>query len=162
MLAKQPTPRVVLVIVNKNGHPYVYDCVRSVLNTEYRPFEVVFFDNASVDGSYLIVKEICARKDNVLFLRSPREISLARATNLAVDAASSNAEYIGFLDSDVVVTPGLACSARGYRGIESKHRSLPVTTGTGRAARYDRWDWRFRGLPRARDVEAFRYEDNPS
>jgi GT2 family glycosyltransferase len=106
MSAKQPRPSVALVIVNKNGHPHVYDCVKSVLKTEYRPFEVVFFDNASTDGSHLTVKEMCARNDNVLLLRSPREISLARATNLAVDAAAQDAEYIGLLDSDVLVTPG--------------------------------------------------------
>ena len=95
---------MLLVIVNKNGDPHVYDCVRSVLNTDYYPFEVVFFDNASADGSDLIVKEICRQKDNVLLLRSPREIPLARATNIAVGAASHRTEYIGFLDSDVVVT----------------------------------------------------------
>lgn len=105
-MPKQPAPRVLLVIVNKNGHPHVYDCVRSVLNTDYRPFEVVFFDNASVDGSHLIVKEICGQNDNLLLLRSPRDIPLARATNIAVDAASHKAQYIGFLDSDVVVTRG--------------------------------------------------------
>jgi GT2 family glycosyltransferase len=96
---------VLVVIVNKDGHPHVYDCVRSVLKTEYPAYEIAFFDNGSADGSDLAVKQICRQAKNFLLLRSRRAIPLTDATNLVVRVASRQAKYIALLDSDVIVSP---------------------------------------------------------
>jgi glycosyltransferase involved in cell wall biosynthesis len=45
-------PLVSIIILNYNGSGVVDRCVKSVLDTDYPNFEVIFVDNASVDGSY--------------------------------------------------------------------------------------------------------------
>jgi GT2 family glycosyltransferase len=103
ILLREPLPRVLVVVVNMNGNPYVSDCVKSILNTDYPNFDLLFFDGGSTDGSHLAVKEICRGKENVLLLRSHRTTPLTHATNLAIATANHRAEYVAFVDNDTIV-----------------------------------------------------------
>ncbi len=96
---------MLVVIVNRNGLPHVYDCMKSLLNTHYRAFDVVLFDNGSMDGSDVGVRDICRQDGRVLLLRSRRAMPLTRAANLAIRTAGRHAKYVALLDSDVVVRP---------------------------------------------------------
>lgn len=44
-------PLVSVIIVNYNGIAFVNECLRTVLNSQYDNFEVIFVDNGSTDGS---------------------------------------------------------------------------------------------------------------
>ncbi len=99
------SPKVSVVVINQNGSPFVVECIRSVLNTQYDNFQLVFFDNGSVDESHLAVKEICRSAENVLLLRSTRAMPVARAMNLAIRIAAGHARYVAHLDNDVIVFP---------------------------------------------------------
>ena len=63
-LSDEDAPRISVVILNFNGMRHLKRCLESVLNTEYPNFEVIFVDNASVDGSLNLVKRYFGWKQN--------------------------------------------------------------------------------------------------
>lgn len=46
-----------IIILNYNGKKFLKDCIDSVLAQSYQNFEIIFFDNASSDGSTEFVKQ---------------------------------------------------------------------------------------------------------
>mgnify|MGYP001284853850 FL=1 len=45
------------VIVNcYNGEEYLENCLNSILNQNFKNFEIIFFDNASTDNTNNIIK----------------------------------------------------------------------------------------------------------
>ena len=50
ILAKK-NMKISVIIVNYNGKGYLKDCLDSVLKTDFKDFEVIVVDNASIDGS---------------------------------------------------------------------------------------------------------------
>lgn len=50
------TPVISVIVVNYNGLPYIDKCLTSILNQDYKNYEVIFVDNASTDGSLEFVK----------------------------------------------------------------------------------------------------------
>ena len=57
-------------------------CVQSVLNTDYSNFEVIFVDNASVDGSYESIVASLEVIDDYFLLKIVRTKVLLKATIL--------------------------------------------------------------------------------
>ena len=49
-------PNVHILILNWNGKDYLYDCVKSVLNSNYQNFKVTVIDNGSSDNSIDLVR----------------------------------------------------------------------------------------------------------
>src|SRR5687768_4403046 len=49
--------QVSIIILNYNGKQFLKDCFESVLAQSYPDFEIIFFDNASDDGSIEYIKE---------------------------------------------------------------------------------------------------------
>jgi GT2 family glycosyltransferase len=49
--------QVSIIILNYNGKQFLKDCFESVMAQSYPDFEIIFFDNASADGSIEYVKE---------------------------------------------------------------------------------------------------------
>ena len=47
----QEDPLISVIINCKNGEKYLFESVNSVLNQSYENFEIIFFDNNSVDKS---------------------------------------------------------------------------------------------------------------
>ena len=56
----------VSVIVNyHNGEKYLENCIKSILNQNYKDFEVILWDNASTDNSKLR-KNLKIKESNIL------------------------------------------------------------------------------------------------
>ena len=49
-------PLVSILVLNWNGEDILEENIRSILSTNYRPFEVVVVDNASTDGSLALLR----------------------------------------------------------------------------------------------------------
>jgi len=98
------SPKVSLIVVNYNGaskfKELLLDCVRSVAETNYPNFEVIFVDNASVDSSGELIEQ---NFPNVRVLRLPANVGYAGAANAGLAHASG--DIIGILNNDLVVTP---------------------------------------------------------
>jgi len=67
-------PLVSVVVLNFNGNPVVYNCVDSILRSDYPNFEVIVIDNASTDGSYEKLREKFGFYQNIVFHRNERNM----------------------------------------------------------------------------------------
>jgi len=94
------TPEVSVIVNCLNGEAYLREALDSVVAQTYTDWEVVFWDNASGDGSAAIAK---GYGDRVRYFRSDETYSLGRARNLALRQARGR--YLAFLDCDDVWMP---------------------------------------------------------
>lgn len=89
-----------IVIVNWNSAAFLRDCLRSIYATASDvEFEVIVIDNASFDGSELIVR---GEFPAVKFIQSDKNLGFARANN--VGFAHSSGRNVLFLNPDTQLT----------------------------------------------------------
>ncbi|MDD5428211.1 MAG: glycosyltransferase [Candidatus Omnitrophica bacterium] len=87
---------LVSVIMNcKNGEEYLREAIDSVYAQTYGNWEIIFWDNASTDGSAAIAKSFDKR---LRYFKSDRAAALGAARNSAM--AEAGGQYLAFLDSD--------------------------------------------------------------
>ena len=94
------TPRVSVIMNCLNCERYLPEAIESVLAQSYDDWEIVFWDNASTDGSAGIARSYAT---GLLYFRSDETTPLGEARNRAMAQASG--EYIAFLDCDDVWLP---------------------------------------------------------
>jgi glycosyltransferase involved in cell wall biosynthesis len=89
-------PLVSIIMNCYNGQSYLSESVRSILDQTYKNFEVIFWDNRSIDNSANIYKSF---KDKRLkYYYAKKHTSLYEARNFAI--SKSRGEFISFLDTD--------------------------------------------------------------
>jgi len=91
---------VSVIILNFNGKRFLEDCIRSVLAQTYADFELIFFDNNSIDGSVKFVKENF-KDDRIKILESIENLGFAGGNNEALKHASN--DLIVLLNNDTIV-----------------------------------------------------------
>ena len=92
----QKNPLVSVIINCLNGEKYLYECIKSVLNQNYKKWEIVFFDNNSTDNSYSVLRKY--KDKRIKYFRSTKTHTLYKARNLAIK--KSKGKLISFLDTD--------------------------------------------------------------
>lgn len=94
VLGNQP---LVSVIVNcYNGEKYLRDAIDSVLAQKYQNWEIIFWDNQSIDRSAEVFKNYTDVR--LRYYYAPTHTMLYEARNYAIEKASG--EFIAFLDVD--------------------------------------------------------------
>jgi N-acetylglucosaminyl-diphospho-decaprenol L-rhamnosyltransferase len=92
-----------IIIVNFNTKELTINCIHSVFKeTLISPFEIIIFDNASVDGSALAIHQEFG--DRVHLITSRTNLGFAGGNNAAAQYATG--EYILLLNPDTVVLDG--------------------------------------------------------
>jgi glycosyltransferase involved in cell wall biosynthesis len=92
---------MVSIIMNcYNGEKYVREALDSVFAQTYPYFEVIFWDNCSVDQSAAIARSY---DDRVKYYYSGTNTSLGEARKIALEKATG--KYIAFLDIDDIYLP---------------------------------------------------------
>ena len=87
----------VSVIINcHNGEKYLKKCILSVINQKYQNFEIIFFDNYSLDQSKNIA--LGFGDERLKYFFSEKKIPLYQARNEALKETTG--EIIAFLDVD--------------------------------------------------------------
>ena len=87
----------VSIIMNcHNGEKYLNESLSSVINQNYKNWEVIFFDNCSTDKSYIIFKKFKDRR--IKYFRSKKKIELGLARKKALSKVTG--DFITFLDVD--------------------------------------------------------------
>ena len=85
------------VIVNfHNAEKYLSRCIQSVLTQNFKNFEIILWDNNSVDKSKKIIDTF--RDDRIKYFKNSSKENLYKARNMAIKKATG--EFIAFLDSD--------------------------------------------------------------
>ncbi len=94
------SPKVFVVILNKDGKECLPECLRGVFGLAYPNFEVVVVDNASRDGS---IED--ARRDfgRVHFILNRENLGFAAGMNIGIRfARSKGARFIWLMNNDAV------------------------------------------------------------
>lgn len=87
----------VSVIMNcYNGERFLREAIDSVLTQDFGDWELIFWDNASTDGSAAIVRSYDDTR--IRYMRGETNVPLGHARKLAV--AEARGTWIGFLDTD--------------------------------------------------------------
>lgn len=89
------TPAVSVIMNCLNGEMFLREAIESIYAQTSSDWEIVFWDNASTDGSAAIARSF---DDRLRYFRSDTTIPLYAARNRALEHARG--EFIGFLDTD--------------------------------------------------------------
>lgn len=93
-------PKVSIITVNFNGKRFLKDFFESLKNSLYSNFDLVFVDNASMDGSVAYVRE---NWPQVKIIDNQYNAGFSIANNNA--AKQTNGEYLFFLNNDTKIHP---------------------------------------------------------
>lgn len=89
---------VSVIIVNYNTKDLLVSCLSSIFsNTKDVSFEVIVFDNNSIDGS----KELFSEYDYIHYIYWGKNLGYGKANNIA--SASASGEFVFFLNPDTVL-----------------------------------------------------------
>jgi GT2 family glycosyltransferase/tetratricopeptide (TPR) repeat protein len=93
-----------IIIFTHNRLEQTKKCVKSIRNHTREPYEIIFVDNGSTDGTlnwlYCQVKE----NKNYRLIENKKNVGLAKGRNQGINL--SQGEFILLLDNDVVVSEG--------------------------------------------------------
>ena len=89
-------PKVSIIIPVYNGEKYILDSIQSIINQNYRNIEIVLINDASTDGSHLIISSI--NDPRIKYLINSKNVGVAESRNRGV--LESSGELIAFLDHD--------------------------------------------------------------
>jgi GT2 family glycosyltransferase len=91
---------VSIILVLFNQAALTWGCLRSILETAHRPFEVILVDNASTDETGLLLQRITGAR----VLRNPENLHFLRAANQG--AQSARGSWLLFMNNDTLLASG--------------------------------------------------------
>lgn len=89
-----------IIIVNYNGKKWIKNLFDSLLFQTYKNFEIIFVDNASIDGSIEFLKNNY-KDDRIKIIKSDKNLGFAGGNNLGIK--NSRGKYILLLNNDTWV-----------------------------------------------------------
>ena len=92
---------VSIIIVNWNGEQFLERCLTALMEQTLKPHEIILVDNASSDGSLEIVR----RFPSVRLIAIERNTGFAQGNNRAIEAASTESEWIALINPDAFADP---------------------------------------------------------
>ena len=95
-------PTVSIIVPVYNAEATISRCIESIINQEYRDFELLLIDDGSIDSSGTICDRYAA-EDSRIRLIHKENTGVSEARNMALDLACGT--YLQFLDSDDWITP---------------------------------------------------------
>jgi hypothetical protein len=104
------TPGIAVVIPNRNDVRYLERCLRSVLEQDDPPDEVVVIDDQSTDASVPLIRSLIAPHPRARLIESPVNLGTYGAVDKGL--AEVRSEYVLFLSANDFVLPGLFARAR--------------------------------------------------
>jgi glycosyltransferase involved in cell wall biosynthesis len=96
-------PLITIGLATFNAKDTAARALQSALAQTWRPLEIVIVDDASIDGTVAILKEIAARHSNVRILCNYRNGGIAAVRNQMIEEARG--ELLTFFDDDDVSVP---------------------------------------------------------
>lgn len=91
-------PFVSLVMSSYNSYLFLEKTVKSILNQTYRNFEFIIIDDASTDGSALLLEKLSAIDGRIVLVKNKTNVGLTKSLNIGIKKARG--EYIARIDAD--------------------------------------------------------------
>jgi len=94
-------PKVSVVCLNYQGRGVVENCLRSLINNNYKNMEIIFIDNNSTDGSYEISLNILKDYEKKVIVRNNKNLGFTKGYNAGMKLATG--EYLLLLNNDTIL-----------------------------------------------------------
>lgn len=94
-------PEISVIVPAYNSAPYLDQCVQSILDQDYKDFELILVDDGSTDDTLIKCKQWSETDRRIIVLHKENG-GLSDARNYGIDHA--NGEYLTFIDSDDYVS----------------------------------------------------------
>ena len=101
---------IAVVIPNRNDSRHIPRCIRSILEREDPPNELIIVDDQSTDNSVAVIRSLIAGQPHALLVENPVNLGTYGALDKGLEISSS--EYVLFLSANDFVLPGLFAHAR--------------------------------------------------
>ncbi len=103
-------PSIAVVVPNRNDAHYLPRCLRSILDQEIRPEELIVVDDHSTDDSVAIIQSLIVDDPRAQLVINPLNLGTNGALNEGLRRVRS--EYVLFLASNDFVLPGIFARAK--------------------------------------------------
>jgi glycosyltransferase involved in cell wall biosynthesis len=113
MLRQPPdtaTPKIAVIVPNHNDSRYIPRCIRSILEQEDPPDELILVDDQSTDNSVALIRSLIAGQSRARLIENP--VNLGTYGALDVGLKITRSEYVLFLSANDFVLPGIFARAR--------------------------------------------------
>ncbi|MEM2247842.1 MAG: glycosyltransferase, partial [Thermoproteota archaeon] len=82
MSSRVYSPEISVVILNYNGRRFLETCLKSLLNSTYKNFEIVVVDNGSKDDSVEYLKKNFSNNERVKIVQLGKNYGFAEGNNI--------------------------------------------------------------------------------
>lgn len=110
VLRQIATPGIAVIVPNYNDARYLPRCIRSVLDQEAPPDEMIIVDDKSTDNSLSLIRSMIAGQPRARLIENPTNLGVYGALDRGLDA--SHSDYVLFLSANDSVMPGIFAHAR--------------------------------------------------
>ncbi len=95
-------PLVSIIMLTRNALKFTRECIASIQKHTRYPYEIVFVDNGSRDGTKKYLRELVKKNDNFSLVSNKKNLGFAAGNNQGVEKA--NGRYVLLLNNDVHVS----------------------------------------------------------
>jgi glycosyltransferase involved in cell wall biosynthesis len=106
----RPTPGIAVIVPNRNDSRYLPRCIRSILEQQDSPDELIVVDDQSTDNSVAVIRSVIAGQPGARLIENPINLGTYGALDEGLKIARS--EYVTFLASNDFMLPGFLAHAR--------------------------------------------------
>lgn len=103
-------PRIAVIVPNRNDSRHLPRCIRSLLEQDDPPDELVVVDDQSTDNSVPLIRSLISGQPRARLLENRDRLGTYGAVDKGLEIARS--EYVLFLSANDFVLPGLFARAR--------------------------------------------------
>ncbi|MFA5644522.1 MAG: glycosyltransferase family 2 protein [Patescibacteria group bacterium] len=90
--------KLTVIITSYNNEKYLEECLESVLNQTYQPFEIIIIDDKSTDNSLPIIEKYKNNYKNIKAIYNEKNLGVTITRHLAIKEAQG--DHITTLDGD--------------------------------------------------------------
>lgn len=123
MLKAKKQQSVAVIILNWNGFKDTSECIESVLDNDYKNFNIIIVDNGSKNNDPVNLKKRFGSK--ILILKSKKNLGYCGGNNLgALYAQKKGFSYFIILNNDTLVEPKLISTL--VKAIQKDHKMAAI------------------------------------
>ena len=119
--------KVIVVTLNYNQNDYTIDCIKSLLNSDYKNFEICLIDNGSSYENYENLKSNLPKDKRLIIERLVDNVGYVRGVNHGINLAKNlDAEYFLIMNNDTLIDfKGISCLVASAH----KHKNNAIVSG---------------------------------
>lgn len=96
-------PKISILVTSFNSEHYLSDSIKSIINSNFKDYEIIIVDDHSTDKSYEVAVDFSNKYSNIKVYKNEKNIGDYPNRNKAASYASG--KYLKYLDSDDLIYP---------------------------------------------------------